>query len=265
MRLFFDKKPVASFDDVLTLYKTAEFKSPTRSTVPLLSLLRHGGEVWSRIVEKLTPGSSAGEMHLEFTVEPPRGDGNASHTDIMLIDGNCAVAFEAKWTEPRYEIVRAWLTRGDHPENRDAVMNGWLSLLQPHATIKLQLDDFMGAVYQSVHRAASACYAGHAPTMAYIQFSPLANGRPPEPWLMNDLSHLHNLLGAPEGFPFWLVEIVAKPTPAFEQIRGLPKSSVETANAVRNALLKGPLFQFTEFHLHRVHGQRIQAARFPVA
>jgi hypothetical protein len=43
MRLFFDKKPVASFDDVLTLYKTAEFKSPTRSTVPLLSLLRHGG------------------------------------------------------------------------------------------------------------------------------------------------------------------------------------------------------------------------------
>jgi hypothetical protein len=265
MRLFFDRKPVASFDDVLTRYKTAEFKSPTRSTVPLLSLLKHGGAVWSRIVEELTPASCAGELHLEFTVAPPRGDGTASHTDVMLVDGNRAVAFEAKWTEPRYEEVRDWLTRGDHPDNRRAVMNGWLSLLQPHATTKLHLDDFMAAVYQAVHRAASACYAGQTPTMAYIQFCPLTNGCDPEPWLMDDLCHLHTLLGAPEGFPFWFVEIVARPTPAFEQIRGLPKSSVETAEAVRNALLEGPLFQFTEFHLHRVHGQRIQAARFPVA
>ena len=261
MSLFFNQKPVAHVDDALDLYKRSEFASATRSTVPLVSLLKHGGDVWASIVKELSAADRSGELHLEFTVKSPRGRGKASHTDIMLIHGDRAIAFEAKWTEPQYDRVSKWLVGGDDPENRRLVMNGWLSLLQPHSPQKLRLEDFGAAIYQMAHRAASACYGDHKPTLAYIQFCPLASGCHPDVVLMNDLSYLHNLLGAPDEFPFWLVEVVAKPTEAFEEIRGLTKGLSETAQAVHRALCNGPLFQFTKFHLHRIHGVRVDAAR----
>jgi hypothetical protein len=260
MRLFFNQKPVALIDDALDLYKASEFASATRSTVPLVSLLKHGGEVWASITKELSAAHRSDELHLEFTVKPPQGRGKASHTDIMLIQGNRAVAFEAKWTEPRYDQVSKWLVGGDYPENRRLVMSGWLSLLQPHSTQTLRLENFGAAIYQTVHRAASACYAGHKPTLAYIQFCPLANGCHPDVILMNDLSHLHGLLGAPDEFPFWLVEVVAKPTETFETIRGLTKGLPDAAKEVHRALCNGPLFEFTKVHLHRIRGPRVDAA-----
>ena len=261
MRLFFNQKPVALVDGALDLYKCSEFASATRSTVPLISLLKHGSEVWANITAELSAEDRSGEMHLEFTVKSPQGRGKASHTDVMLIQGNRAMAFEAKWTEPQYDQVSKWLVGGGDPENRRLVMSGWLSLLQPHSTQKLRVEDFGAATYQMVHRAASACYKGHVPTLAYVQFCPLANGCHPDMILMNDLSHLHGLLGAPDEFPFWLVEVVAKPTEAFEEIRGLTKGLPETAHAVHRALCNGPLFEFTNFHLHRIRGLRVGAAR----
>ncbi|MFZ0951418.1 MAG: hypothetical protein WAN17_04075 [Candidatus Sulfotelmatobacter sp.] len=194
-------------------------------------------------------------------MKSPQGRGKASHTDVMLIQGDRAVAFEAKWTEPQYDQVSKWLVGGDDPENRRLVMSGWLSLLQPHSTQTLRLENFGSAIYQTVHRAASACYAGHKPMLAYIQFCPLANGCHPDVILMSDLSRLHCLLGAPEEFPFWLVEVVAKPTEKFETIRGLTRGSPETAKQVHRALCNGPLFEFAKLHLHRILGPRVDAAR----
>jgi hypothetical protein len=262
MSLFFNQKPVAHVDYALDLYKRSEFASATRSTVPLVSLLKHGGEVWAHITTELLAEDRTGEMHLEFTLKPLQGRGEASHTDVMLIQGNRAVAFEAKWTEPPYDRVSKWLVGGDEPENRRLVMSGWLSLLQVHATRKLRLEDFGAAIYQTVHRAASACYAGHKPTLAYIQFCPLANGCHPDAILMNHLSHLHSLLGAPDEFPFWLVEVVAKPTETFETIRGLTKGLPNTGKEVRRALCNGRLFEFTQLHLHRIRGPRVDANCF---
>src|SRR6266567_8140744 len=140
MKLFFNQKPVALVDETLDLYKHSEFASATRSTVPLISLLKHGSEVWASIVKELSVVDPSAELHLEFTVKPPQGRGKASHTDVMLIHGNRTIAFEAKWTEPQYDRVSDWLVRGDDPENRRLVMSGWLSLLQPHATQKLRLE-----------------------------------------------------------------------------------------------------------------------------
>ena len=260
MGLFFNQKPVALVDDALDLYKANEFASATRSTVPLISLLKHDGDVWATITKELS-ATSPGEMHLEFTVKSPQGRGKASHTDVMLIQGNRAVAFEAKWTGPRYDQVSKWLVGGDDPENRRLVMSGWLSLLQPHSTHTLRLEDFGAAIYQMVHRAAAACYAGNIPTLAYVQFCPLANGGDPDVMLMNDLSYFHNLLGAPDEFPFWLVEVVAKPTETFEKIRGLTSGLPDTAKEVHRALCNGSLFEFTKLHLHRIRGLRVDAAR----
>lgn len=73
------------------------------------------------------------EVQLEFTVDPVKGKGKPSHTDLMLIGNDIAVAVEAKWTEPPSGTVEEWISEGVNSNNRLGVMRGWLSLLQPHA------------------------------------------------------------------------------------------------------------------------------------
>lgn len=256
MNLFYKGQQLSSIDEALGCYPQDEFASPTRSTVALVSLLKHGESLWNRITESLGTADDSCEVHLEYQVKSPRGRGKPSHTDIMLIQGNRSVAIECKWTEPRYETVANWLTQGESPANRREVMSGWLSLLQPYAHNKLQLDQFSEAVYQTVHRAASACVAGRIPALAYIQFRPLPNGAEVHSTLRGDLDHLYTLLGAPEQFPSWRVEVTLKPTEGFEHIRNLTKGLPATAQAVRKALCDGALFKFEDFRLHPIVGGR---------
>jgi hypothetical protein len=257
MKLFFDKQPLKLVHEAVVLYRPEEFASPTRSTVPLLSLLKHGDPIWRSVLEHFGLSDCSVEVHLEFTVNPPQGSGKASHTDVMLIAADQAVAIEAKWTEPRYDEVGVWLDKSEPAENsgralktdpsknRGDVLNGWLSLLQGRVAKKLNRDDFSSAIYQMVHRAASACSAGRLPSLVYLQFCPLPDGRPVESGLMADLRRVHSLLGSPPDFLFWLAKVEAKPNPAFEQIRRLPKGNQQTAEAVRAALRGEPLFTFT--------------------
>jgi hypothetical protein len=245
MRFFFDKRSLKSLDEAVDLYKPEEFASPTRSTVPMLSLLKHGGAVLKALLCHVGSADSTTEAHLEFTVGPKQGTGKPSHTDVMVISEERAIAIEAKWTESRYDEVSVWLERGSSAQNRRNVMNGWLSLLQPDAAKKLCLDDFSSAVYQMVHRAASVYSAGRLPTLLYVQFCPLPDRRAVESSLMDDLHHLHALLGSPVAFPFLLAEVEAMPTSAFERIRSLPKGIPQTAETVRAALQGEPLFAFT--------------------
>jgi hypothetical protein len=46
-----------------------------------------------------------------------------------------------------------------------------------------------------------------------------------------------------------MVDLEIRPTDAFERIKDLPKGTVETATAVRNAFENGPLFDFIDLHL----------------
>lgn len=255
MNLFFDKQPVATCDELLSLYKASEFESPTRSTVALFSLLKRGGEVWKSIAQDFDG------THLEFCVDPPQGTGKPSHTDVMLINGDRSLALEAKWTEPRYSTVGEWLDEGSNGENRRAVMRGWLQLLQPHAKRALEVAAFESAVYQMVHRAASAGAAGRKPALAYLQFSPLPDGSTADcQQLLDDLGHLHDLLGGPEGFPLRLIEVVARPTAAFEGIRSLRKGSGDTAEAVKRALRGEALFEFEGLQEYAVGAVRTLGA-----
>ena len=98
----------------------------------------------------------------------------------------------------------------------------------------------------------TACFADRMPALAYIQFCPLPNGCDPSVDLFSELSFLHDLLGSPTEFPFWFIEVVIRPTQAFETI-GKPRGSPETARSVQSALCDGPLFEFTNVHLHRIH------------
>lgn len=257
MHLYYDRHSVASIDNVLSYYGAKEFKSSTRSTVPLLSWLKHEpSSVFSLLNELGVPADYT--LHLEYTVKPPRGKGQASHTDLMVLAGARSLAIEAKWTEPRYETVSDWLNKGASPDNRLNVLTGWLHLLQSHSGNSLATADFSGAVYQMVHRAASACASGKSPRMAYLMFDPSPDPNTADKQtLLDDLNHLWNLLGNPRSFPFHFVKINLAPTAAFDQISALPKNSEETSQAVQRALLEERLFNFMGYAVAEIDGRLI--------
>jgi len=248
-RLHYDKGVVDDLSAALLQYSETEFMSPTRSTVPLLSLIKDGNKLLSEILSDIGL-NSMGDLHLEYTVSPPIGRGKASNTDLMVRQQGEALAIEAKWTEPRYETVFQWRRKGKSPKNRERVLKGWLDLIQPHAQRNLDLNDFSDAVYQTVHRAASACFNSLRPLLAYMHFIPDPSGKgATSKQYQSDLEHLRNLMGNPKRFSFYLIDVEIKPTSTFEQIKNLPKTSLETAQLVRTALTDTTLFEFTDFHL----------------
>jgi hypothetical protein len=104
VKLHFNKRFLTDLDALIKKYPEREFESPYRSTVPLLSLMKHGGDTWAAILGELGMSGQA-DLHVEFTVSSPKGRGKASHTDLMLRDADRVQAVEAKWGEPQYETV----------------------------------------------------------------------------------------------------------------------------------------------------------------
>lgn len=252
IRLHYDKEIVNDVSAALLQYPETEFMSPTRSTVPLLSLLKDGNRILNKALSELH-SDTASDLHLEYTVSPPIGKGKASYTDLMVRQQGDTLAIEAKWTEPRYETVAQWRRKGKSPKNRERVLRGWLDLIQPHSTRVLNLDDFSDAVYQMVHRAASACFNSEQPHLAYLHFIPDPSGKgATSKQYQSDLEHLRLLLGNPSNFQFYLVDLEIRLTEAFERIKDLPKGTAETASAVHTALENGPLFEFSDFHLQAI-------------
>lgn len=254
MNVHYDKEIISDIDKAVTVYGEKEFQSPTRSTVPLLSWIKHEQPMVSSLLRDIGIPTDC-NLHLEYSVAPQQGKGVASHTDIMVISGESSLAIEAKWTEPRYETVGEWLEKGSNPPNRRDVLTGWLGLLRQHAQCTLDVGDFSDIVYQMVHRAASACAAGVDPKMAYLVFKPSLDPRTASiQQIQADLNHLWGLLGRPKGFPFYLVEMQLSPTAAFDAIASLPKGDEATNETVRDALCNGPLFDFSEYELRTVTG-----------
>lgn len=114
-QLYFDRTPVKDFEGLLSGYGAKEFKSPMRSTVPLLSLVRDDWPVLQDILRACNmPAEST--LHFEFKVDSPLGVGLPSHTDMMVRSGGHQLAVEAKWTEPRYETVKKWILKPPDPD-----------------------------------------------------------------------------------------------------------------------------------------------------
>ncbi len=260
-RLHFDRQPIKDLAELISCYGDKEFKSPLRSTIPLLSMVQDGGAVLKAILSACHfPADPS--LHFEYRVDSPLGVGIPSHTDLMVRFGDEQLALECKWTEPRYETVGQWIRKPPDaerqekppdPDNRFKRMMGWLKLLQPHSECELHVDGFSDAVYQMVHRAASAGAGVKFPQLAYMLFTPLPDGMPTH-WKQyyDDLTVLHGLLGNPSNFPFHLIEVHIVPTKAFEAIADLPKGSAKTAEIVQDALLKSNLFEFGKFQLQTI-------------
>ncbi|MDY0096508.1 MAG: hypothetical protein RBT80_27740 [Candidatus Vecturithrix sp.] len=250
MKLYYDKSPCNGLANALPFYGDKEFQLPTRSTLPLLSLIKDEQQMLSELFHSV--GMSAEwTLHLEYKVNPPRGIGKASHTDLMVLSNTSSLAIEAKWTEPRYQTVGEWLREGTNPSNRLDVFSGWLSLLQKHARRQLKTEDFTDTVYQMVHRSASACAVAADPRMAYLVFKSSLDPKTADfSTIQDDIKHLWNLLGKPKSFPFYLIEMYLLPTSAFNAIVSMAKGNNSTARQVSAALLGAD--RLFRFKMHRL-------------
>lgn len=193
--LYFNQDGVSDIAALIARYEPKELASPYRSTVPLLALLKESGAALA-LLEALGVGSDA-QLYCEYTVDPPRGRGRASHTDLMIIDSNTCWAIEAKWTEPRYPTVAKWIeesTAGSRRRNRYKVAQGWVELISSRIADSTRIEsclrrsdeeiehghvaaDITPVVYQMLHRAASACATSNRPALVYLLFHELESLR----------------------------------------------------------------------------------------
>jgi hypothetical protein len=245
--------PVRSIREAVAKYSKKEFQSPTRSTIPMLALLRDDLDLFNAIVRRLNFPQEY-ELSLEYTVAARgRRGGGPSHTDVMLIAGDRSLAIEAKWTEPMYPSVDGWFKSVENTTNRKAVLEGWLRLIEDRTSQPSHAEEFGPVIYQMLHRAASAAKAGN-PSLAYFLFKSTSAFRsaPIDP-VHQKLKELWTKLGRPATFGFHVVEIEMVPTPEYEPFLRLPKGKASTAEAVRSALQDSyRLFSFPRFDCQRV-------------
>jgi hypothetical protein len=264
--LFYNTAEAADFETLLAKFPIGAFASPYRSTVPLVCLVKDAFPTF-RAIEAACGGDGESALHFEYEVIPPGVQGNASQTDVMALSEKHAIAIEAKWSEPRYptvstrlksrvaELAKKDITKGtrDHQAEQEAVIAAWLGLLTAVSAEPAKLSEYGAAVYQTVHRAASACSLSRPPALVYLHFEPSpVKGSASTDQYRSDLRHLHRLLGSPEGFPFYLVGVPLTATNAFRAIAGLQHGAVETDRHVRKAIMTSRLFEFGEPHIERI-------------
>lgn len=251
--LFFDRRQIADFNSLVNAYSDDDLASPKRSTVALLALLKDGAHILERIVETLSLPKQSG-LHFEFKVKSPKGRGKASHTDLMIRHGIHAAAIETKWTEQPDKTVTTWLKKGKDRQNRENVLIGWLRLLQDHAPNIHQASDFGEVEYQTLHRAASACFESDSPQVVYLRFcldgEEEFDGADP---FMSELKHLMTLLGKPLRLPFHHFHLNMTAKGAYSKIANLTRGLPETGAAVKQALVGAPLFEFRELQHEVIH------------
>jgi hypothetical protein len=254
--IHFDKLPVRGISDLVEHFSTTAFASPFRSTVPLLDMLYRAPEQLRDILAAC--GVAPTSLHVEYCVEGVPG-GNPSQTDLMAVGIGRSLAVEAKWTEPRYETVAKRLLRrtkerahdksvparaADRLVQEQAVL-AWLDVLSRYATAPLTLESVDGLVYQTIHRAASACAMGDRPAVLYLHFHMQgSHGGAKIQQYRNDLSALYRSLGRPENFRFFVADQSIIPLESFRAIAGLKKGAIGTAETVKSVLVKEPLFRF---------------------
>jgi hypothetical protein len=250
--LYFDRKPVPNFPALLHSYNRDEFDSPYRSTVPLLALLRDKQNTLLKILSDCQASMQV-DFHFEFKVGQSEGRGKPSHTDLMAISDAACIAVESKWTEPPYENIASWFSKGADKSNREKVLEGWLALLHPGQS-SLSPIEVADCEYQMLHRAASACatassFTSKKPVLAYFKFisSDTPFSAATAEYYRAGLALLHKRLRLVH-FPFLLVEIQIAPSEDF----GLLTQLEATGTSVRTALQETSLFDFVSYKVEQI-------------
>ncbi|NEW79030.1 MAG: hypothetical protein GZ086_06295 [Gelidibacter sp.] len=152
MMIYYKKLKLESIDNIYNRYNSKEFKSPYRSTIPLIALFKSNQILNWGLVNPLN------EMDLKFVFEfetpVNKGKGLPSCTDLMIEYPNSCIVIEAKRTEPPYKKVKKWLSNSI---NKKLVLEGWLELINNYTGLKIDLAEIIDLPYQLIHRVASAC------------------------------------------------------------------------------------------------------------
>jgi hypothetical protein len=149
----------------------SEFTSGSRSTLPLLDFWRDHERALADYRRVLGVQLTNASLSFEHQTPVQRGRGKASHTDLMIDTSDEAIAVEAKFTEPQYELVSEW--KGEQP-NRTEVLGGWLSLISKVTGADVTVQAVTSIPYQMVHRAASACSMGR--DVSYVVYHLFGSG-----------------------------------------------------------------------------------------
>jgi hypothetical protein len=204
IQLQYRNESVSDYLSLIERYPESEFDSPYRSTIPLLCF-------WSNIQDQLDgftrllglrPMSQVVAC-FEFGVDVQKGRGKPSQTDLMITSDNHAIAIEAKYTEPPYEKVNAWM---GNSSNRMQVLEGWLHLIcSAIGRNKINTQDVGDLPYQLIHRCASACYPNADSRALVYQCFDLDEKK--ALYYQSQLKSLYAILNKPDQLEFFLMNI----------------------------------------------------------
>ncbi|MGL1890610.1 MAG: hypothetical protein OCD02_03240 [Spirochaetaceae bacterium] len=148
--LYFKKHKCQTMNEVIKSFPLNEFKSPYRSTIPLIVLIKDQSELFKRVIQLEYIES----LTFEYATPFKYGKGSYSYSDLLVISNNKSVIVEAKRTEPKYITVGKW---DNGSENRTKILDGWLEYISSYIGQDISLNDIQNVPYQMIHRIASAC------------------------------------------------------------------------------------------------------------
>ncbi len=252
MKIHFGNPPYPdSVCSALGHYSASEFQSATRSTIPLLSLLKHGQDDFRKITDVFGLSDPI-EASLEYAVQPTAGRGVPSKTDLIVSSDEAILAIEAKWTEGLGETVEAWFSQGAKPANRELVFGSWLKMLGCEANYPETRELFAGEIYQMVHRCASAvCVANKQSKRANVAYLLFRSNHGTTQTASTDevcdkLKHLRKLTHSGDNFVCKVIAVNLEPTESYQQVLEMRKGRESTADAVVEQLCgSSPPFRFS--------------------
>lgn len=164
--IYYKGYKISSYSELINKYGINEFKSPYRSTIPLLAYFITDKWNYLNLIE------SSKELIVKCIFEhktPVKyGKGSPSCTDLMIETKDECISIEAKRTEPPYIKVKKWI--GDS-NNRELVLDGWLETICDYINIEINKEEVYELPYQIVHRVAAACSMQKVKAhVAYIGF-----------------------------------------------------------------------------------------------
>jgi hypothetical protein len=232
---------VADFRQLVDSFTQDELASPRRSTVPLLAFWAHSESRFRELAPHIgLDPSDPVEFCFEFPVPVQEGKGKASFTDLMVLSSSFAVAIEAKYAEPPYETVKDWLCKPGRA-NREAVLGGWLCLVEKATGIRLGAAQVAEHPYQLIHRTASACYPPVKRRWVIYQLFP----EPVPRHYLEHLSGLQRMLCSQDSLSFGVLLSPLKKSPEYSKIEARwERGEGDVSTEVRAGLLSGTLLGF---------------------
>jgi len=240
----YKNQSLSSSQYLIRQYPPGEFDSPFRSTIPMLCFWRDPEAAFTEIARtiRIDPPQHM-TLSFEYCVAAQKGNGRASQTDLMLISDQHSVAIEAKYTEPPYEKVKAWIGDSD---NRRLVLEGWLDLINAKAIEGIVgVDEILDFPYQMIHRLASACFLDRPKNILVYQCFDLNQDK--TDYYLTNLEQLIGLFQMQETFSAFLTNQFMLKSSEYQQLQNRWNNGERRmSNAVLDSMKKEDFIGFIE-------------------